>query len=134
MKVTIKSKCALVFSDKPTITSFVNQKIITAPSLLDFAFSVDSFPSSNVTIFHETKRLTFIPNVTGQLSFNVHVSVKSCLDQGEYTIEAVNDAGSDRFIFIADVKCKIQNYYFIIKGIKYITHIMIILFENNVRI
>lgn len=104
MKVTIKSKCALVFSDKPTITSFANRKILTAPDLLCLTFSVDSFPSSNVTIFHETKPLTFIPNVTGQLSFNV--SIKSCRDQGEYRVEAVNDAGDGNVTFIANVECR----------------------------
>lgn len=93
-----------LFSDKPTIlTSFVNQNIITAPSLFVLTYSVDSLPSSNVTIFHENKRLTFIPNVIGQLSFNV--SIKSCLDQGEYSVEAVNDAGSDRFTLKAYVEC-----------------------------
>lgn len=95
---------AFNFSDKPTITSFVNRKNITAPGVLNLNFSVDSFPSSNVTIFHETKNLSFIPNVTGQLSFKV--SVKSCLDQGRYVVEAVNDAGSDSFSFNAILKCK----------------------------
>lgn len=56
-----------------------------------------------MTIFHERKRLTFIPNVTGELSFNL--SIESCLDQGKYPVEAVNGAGSDNFTFIADVKC-----------------------------
>lgn len=60
-----------------------------------------------MTIFHERKRLTFIPNVVGQLSFNV--SIESCLDQGKYRVEAVNDAGSDSFTLIADVECKILN-------------------------
>eukprot|EP00105_Crassostrea_gigas_P045203 XP_019929351.1 PREDICTED: uncharacterized protein LOC105344511 [Crassostrea gigas] len=85
------------------ITSSVNRKILTAPSLLDLTFSVDSFPSSNVTIFHKTKRLTFLPHVTGQLSFNV--SVESCLDEGKYRVGAVNDAGYGDFTFIAIVEC-----------------------------
>nr|XP_034303525.1 obscurin-like [Crassostrea gigas] len=89
---------------KPMIVSTKNQTTITAPNLLDLTFSVDSFPLSNVTIFHETKTLTFLLNVSGQLSFNV--SIESCLDRGIYVVEAVNDAGSDRFTFIANVKCK----------------------------
>uniref|UniRef100_A0A8W8KVV4 Uncharacterized protein n=1 Tax=Magallana gigas TaxID=29159 RepID=A0A8W8KVV4_MAGGI len=88
---------------KPNINSDVDQTTITAPTLLVVTFSVDSFPSSNVTIFHETKNLTFLPHVTGQLSFKV--SIKSCLDQGKYRVEAVNDAGSDRFTLIAKVIC-----------------------------
>lgn len=97
---------ALNFSDKPNISSDVDQRTITAPGLLDLTFIVDSFPSSNVTIFHETKRLTLIPNVNGQLSFNV--LIESCLDRGKYRVEAVNDVGSDSFTFIADVKCKFR--------------------------
>lgn len=93
----------MVFSDKPMITSFVNRTILTAPSLLDLNFSVDSFPSSNVTIFHRTKSLTILPQVTGQRSFKV--SITSCLDHGEYKVEAVNDAGLDSFTFIANVEC-----------------------------
>ncbi|XP_065931660.1 uncharacterized protein [Magallana gigas] len=85
------------------ITSTKNQTTITAPSLLDLTFSVDSFPPSNVTIFHETKRLTFLPHVIGQFSYNV--SIESCLDQGNYRIEAVNDAGFDSFIFMPNLKC-----------------------------
>ncbi|XP_065931662.1 carcinoembryonic antigen-related cell adhesion molecule 5 [Magallana gigas] len=88
---------------KPTMTSSKNKTTITAPDLLDLTFSVDSFPSSNVTIFHETKTLIFLPNVTGQLSYNV--SIESCLDHGKYRVEVVNDAGSDRFTLIADVEC-----------------------------
>lgn len=92
-----------MFSDKPMITSFVNRTILTAPSLLDLTFSVDSFPSSNVTIFHKTKPLTFLPQVTEQRSFKV--SIASCLDHGEYKVKAVNDAGLDSFTFIANVEC-----------------------------
>lgn len=97
---------ALNFSDKPKITSTQNHTTISAPSLFYVNVSVDSFPLSRVSIFHEKKRLTFLPNVTGQLSFNV--SIESCLDQGKYRVEAVNDAGSDNITFIPDVKC---NYY-----------------------
>lgn len=96
----------MFFSDKPKILSTKNQTTITTPDLMDLTFSVDSFPVSNVTLFHETKLLTFLPNVTGQLSLNV--SIESCLDQGKYRVEAVNNAGSDNFTFIANVKC---NYY-----------------------
>lgn len=60
-----------------------------------------------MTIFHETKTVIFISNVTGQLSLNV--SIESCLDQGEYRVEAVNDAGWDSFTYIADVECKIRD-------------------------
>lgn len=60
-----------------------------------------------MSISNETKRLKYLPNVTGQLSFKV--SIESCLDQGEYKVEAVNEAGSDNFIFIADVKCNFYN-------------------------
>lgn len=93
------------FSDKPVITSPKNQTTITAPDLLDLTFSVDGSPSSNVTIFHETKTLTFLPHVTGQFSFNV--SIESCLDQGEYRVEAVNDVGFGSFNFMPNIKCKI---------------------------
>lgn len=106
MNFTINSKYVLAFSDKPTITSVLNRKILTAPSQLDLIFSVDSFPSSNVSIFHKTKRLSFIPHVTGQLSFNV--LVESCLDQGEYRVEAVNDAGYGNFTFMANVECRFR--------------------------
>lgn len=85
------------------ITSTKNQTTITAPDLLDLTFSVDGSPSSNVTIFHETKTLTFLPHVTGQLSFNV--SIESCLDQGEYRVEAVNDVGFGSFNFMPNIKC-----------------------------
>eukprot|EP00105_Crassostrea_gigas_P045799 XP_019929947.1 PREDICTED: hemicentin-1 [Crassostrea gigas] len=88
---------------KPKITSTQNHTTISAPSLFYVNVSVDSFPLSRVSIFHEKKRLTFLPNVTGQLSFNV--SIESCLDQGKYRVEAVNDAGSDNITFIPDVKC-----------------------------
>uniref|UniRef100_A0A8W8KY94 Ig-like domain-containing protein n=1 Tax=Magallana gigas TaxID=29159 RepID=A0A8W8KY94_MAGGI len=88
---------------KPVITSTKNQTTITAPDLLDLTFSVDGSPSSNVTIFHETKTLTFLPHVTGQLSFNV--SIESCLDQGEYRVEAVNDVGFGSFNFMPNIKC-----------------------------
>uniref|UniRef100_A0A8W8KXQ9 Uncharacterized protein n=1 Tax=Magallana gigas TaxID=29159 RepID=A0A8W8KXQ9_MAGGI len=93
------------YSDKPVITSTKNQTTITAPDLLDLTFSVDGSPSSNVTIFHETKTLTFLPHVTGQLSFNV--SIESCLDQGEYRVEAVNDVGFGSFNFMPNIKCPI---------------------------
>nr|XP_034303529.1 uncharacterized protein LOC117681763 [Crassostrea gigas] len=88
---------------KPVITSTKNQTTITAPDLLDLTFSVDGSPSSHVTIFHETKTLTFLPHVTGQLSFNV--SIESCLDQGEYRVKAVNDVGFGSFNFMPNIKC-----------------------------
>nr|XP_034303515.1 hemicentin-2-like [Crassostrea gigas] len=88
---------------QPKITSTKNHTTISAPSLFYVNVSVDSFPSSRVSISNERKRLKYLPNVTGQLSFKV--SIESCLDQGEYKVEAVNEAGSDNFIFIADVKC-----------------------------
>ncbi|XP_065931658.1 hemicentin-1-like [Magallana gigas] len=88
---------------KPVITSTKNQTTITAPDLLDLTFSDDGSPSSNMTIFHETKTLTFLPHVTGQLSFNV--SIESCLDQGEYRVEAVNDVGFGSFNFMPNIKC-----------------------------
>lgn len=99
---------ALTFSDKPIITYSVTRKqiLVNAPNVLDLTFNVDSFPSSKVKIFHETKRLTFIQNVTGQHSLNV--TIKSCLDKGEYKVVAENDAGFDSFTFIANVNCKFR--------------------------
>lgn len=109
----------LLFSltDKPSV-SFVsptNKKEIDAPDTLVLNFSIDSFPSSNVTIFQRTKTLGTLLNVTGHHSFAT--SLTSCPDEGEYRVEAINDVGSDSNSVFVIVKCELifkkkqkQNY------------------------
>ena len=96
------------FSDKPEIafTILGNHKKITAhaPGTLNLTYSIDSFPPSNVSVFHNKINLMEISNVTGQHIF--FTLLTSCLDEGEYILEAVNEVASVRAYVIVNVTCK----------------------------
>ena len=103
-----KNIFAIVFSDIPEIafTDLGNHKHITAhaPGTLNFTYSIDSFPPSNVSVFHNNINLMEISNVTGQHIFTTPIT--SCRDEGEYILEAVNEVGSVRAYVILNLTCK----------------------------
>nr|XP_022320238.1 hemicentin-1-like isoform X2 [Crassostrea virginica] len=82
-----------------------NRNHITAhaPGTLNLSFRIDSFPPSNVSVFHETNNFMTASNVTGQHIFTKPIT--SCLDEGEYILEAVNEVGSDTDHVIVNVTC-----------------------------
>ena len=90
-----------------TFTFLENRKSVTAhaPSTFNLTISIDSFPPSNVSLFHKTTNLRTISNATGQHIFTKQI--KSCLDEGEYTLKAVNEVGSDTDHVIVNVTCKL---------------------------
>ena len=97
----------LVLADKPKLefTFLRNRKHFAAhaPGTLNLTFNVDSFPPSNVSMFHKTIKLMTMSNVTGRHSFTRLMS--SCLDEGEYRVDAVNEAGTDSASVIVNVTC-----------------------------
>ena len=97
-----------VLPDGPAITLTIleNRKHIFAhaPGTLNLTFTIDSFPTSNVTMFHNKVNLKTISNVTGQHIFTT--PIKSCLDEGEYQVDAANEVGSDSASVIVNVTCK----------------------------
>ena len=97
-----------VLPDGPAITFTIleNRKHISAhaPGTLNLTFNIDSFPTSNVTMFHNKVNLKTISNVTGQHIFTK--PIKSCLDEGEYQVDAANEVGSDSTSVIVNVTCK----------------------------
>ena len=99
---------AIVLSDIPEIafTDLGNRKHITAhaPGTLNLTYSIDSFPPSNVSVFHNKIKLIEISNVTGQHIFSTLLT--SCLDEGVYILEAVNEVASVRANVIVNVTCK----------------------------
>ena len=103
-----KNIFAIVFSDIPEIafTDLGNHKHITAhaPGTLNLTYSIDSFPPSNVSVFHNKINLMEISNVTGQHIFTTPIT--SCRDEGEYILEAVNEVGSVRAYVILNLTCK----------------------------
>nr|XP_022328442.1 uncharacterized protein LOC111127521 [Crassostrea virginica] len=88
-----------------TFTILENRKHISAhaPGTLNLTFNIDSFPTSNVTMFHNKVNLKTISNVTGQHIFTK--PIKSCLDEGEYQVDAANEVGSDSTSVIVNVTC-----------------------------
>ena len=100
--------CTFVLPDGPAITFTIleNRTHISAhaPSTLKLTFNIDSFPTSNVTMFHNKVILKTISNVTGQHIFTK--PIKSCLDEGEYHLDAANEVGSDSTSVIVNVTCK----------------------------
>ncbi|XP_056012164.1 hemicentin-1-like [Ostrea edulis] len=86
---------------KPRLT-VSNFPRIAAPGSLKLNFSVDSFPASNVTIFHNEK-LDFFPNFTGDKTYKINIS--SCLDEGKYRIVAENIVGKQSTSKTLTVQC-----------------------------
>lgn len=81
-----------------------NHITVHAPGTLNLTFSIDSFPPSNVSLCHKTNNLKMISKVTGQHIFTTPIT--SCLDEGEYTLEAVNEVESDIAFVIVNVTCR----------------------------
>ncbi|XP_056012191.1 B-cell receptor CD22-like isoform X2 [Ostrea edulis] len=87
---------------KPRLT-VSNFPRIAAPGSLKLNFSVDSFPASNVTIFHNEEKLDFFPNFTGDKTYKINIS--SCLDEGKYRIVAENIVGKQSTSKKLTVQC-----------------------------
>nr|XP_022321408.1 hemicentin-1-like isoform X1 [Crassostrea virginica] len=99
VKVTVEYIPEIAFTD------LGNHKHITAhaPGTFNLTYSIDSFPPSNVSVFHNTINLMEISNVTGQHIFTTPIT--SCRDEGEYILEAVNEVGSVRAYVILNLTC-----------------------------
>ncbi|XP_048775018.2 hemicentin-1-like isoform X2 [Ostrea edulis] len=65
---------------------------IAAPGSLRLNLNVDSFPASNVTIFHKEEKLKFLSNFTGGKTYEINIS--TCLNGGKYRIVAENIIGN----------------------------------------
>ncbi|XP_056009288.1 carcinoembryonic antigen-related cell adhesion molecule 5-like [Ostrea edulis] len=87
---------------KPRLT-VPNFPQITAPGSLKLNFNVDSFPASNVTIFHEEEKLEFFSNFTGNKTYEINIS--TCLNGGKYRIVAENIVGKQSTSKTLTVKC-----------------------------
>ncbi|XP_061170084.1 sialoadhesin-like [Saccostrea echinata] len=101
---TASNKHGLNLQYKPRLSRFgIIHKYIIAPGSVYLNFSIDSFPPSNVEVVHRGKILKYDTNVTGSKSYQIEVT--SCLDEGDYIVNAKNDAGSADYLNRVTVKC-----------------------------
>jgi hypothetical protein len=90
--------------DKPTVKVHDFPTWIAGPGSLNLNFSVDSYPASNVTVFHNGEKLRFFSNFIGDKQFEIEIS--SCLNEGEYRVVAENIMGSISVSKNLNVECK----------------------------
>ncbi|XP_056012174.1 hemicentin-1-like [Ostrea edulis] len=103
IKETVSSKQVRITVQYKPIVTIPNFPRIAAPGSLKLNFSVDSFPASNVTIFHKEEKLEFFSDFTGNKTYEINIS--SCLDGGKYRIVAENIIGKQSSSKNLTVQC-----------------------------
>jgi hypothetical protein len=97
-----------LFTDRPTISSISNEKVVNESDTATISCTVDSIPQSSIMWIFETKELQ--NKYDGSLTLNKI----DCLAMGRYTCQAVNMLGV--YIRYVDVTVECEYLFIYLKS------------------